>query len=424
MQVDLNIDVHHVTRIEGHGNIKVTARDGKLLDCRWEVVETPRFFEAMLKGKKYDVAAPITSRICGICSVGHTLASIRATERAMGIDVTPQTAMLRMLLMHGENIQSHALHVFFLAAPDLLNEGSVLPLVASHPDVVAIAARLKKLGNDICTVVGGRQTHPQSCVPGGFYRVPKKSELQEIKNRLLGAIADLRTSAEVLKTLKFPDFVRETEFVSLKGEHDYPFIGGQLMSSDGVVKDENDYLAMTNEYTIEQSTAKWTKLSRSSFAVGALARFNNNYDHLSPLAKEAAGLFGLKPVSHNPFMNNVAQLVECFHSAEDGIKLIDTLLGSKLALEHIDIKPKAGRGVGAVEVPRGILFHNYEYDAGGRIVKANCIIPTNMNHANIQHDLEKLVPEYSGQGLSNSRVEKLGEMLVRSYDPCVSCSVH
>lgn len=424
MKVDFNIDVHHVTRIEGHGNIKVKVKDGKLIDCQWEIIETPRFFEALLKGKKYDVAAPLTSRICGICSVGHSLASIRATERALKVPVTPQTQKLRQLLMHGENIQSHALHVFFLVAPDLVNENSVIPLIQSNPDLVVIAAMLKKLGNDICTLVGGRQTHPQSCVPGGFLKVPRKSELQVIKNRIFRAIADLKKSAEVLKTLPLPDFVRETEFISLKGVKEYPFIGGDLVSTDGVQKAEDDYRAMTNEYTTKQSTAKWTKLSRKSFAVGALARLNNNYEFLSPLARQYAEEFKLRPVCHNPFMNNIAQFVECFHSCEDSVRLIDELLESDLKPEKVDVKVQAGHGVGAVEVPRGILFHDYEYDKTGRIVKANCIIPTNMNHANIQHDLEELVKKLSDEGVYSSRIEKLSEMLVRSYDPCVSCSVH
>ncbi len=316
------------------------------------------------------------------------------------------------------------LHVFFLVAPDLVNENSVIPLIAKNPEVVLIAARLKKLGNDICTVVGGRQTHPQSCVPGGFVRVPMKSELEELKSKLIAAVPDLKAAADLLKGLTLPDFVRETEFISLKGDREYPFIGGNLISTDGVEKHEDEYLAMTNEFTVEQSTAKWTKLSRNSFAVGALARLNNNYHYLLPLAAHYAKEFNLAPVNHNPFMNNIAQLIECFHSAEDSIRLINGLLDSDLKLEKIQIKTRTGNGVGAVEVPRGILYHHYEYDKDGRVVKANCIIPTNMNHANIQLDLEELVKKYSNEGVDTPRIEKLAEMLVRSYDPCVSCSVH
>lgn len=448
MRLDFGIDVHHVTRIEGHGNVKVRVENGRLLDCRWEIVETPRFFEAILKGKRYDVAAPITSRICGICSVGHSLASIRATERAMGIPVSEQTAKLRLLLKHGETIASHVLHVFFLVSPDLFSKDSVLPLLRSHPQLVMTGARLKKLGNDICTAIGGRQTHPQSCVPGGFTKLPGKSELSSLRKRITGAIRDLKIDMEAFKPLSipgrrkeeefaahfeslllmdlypFPGFERETEFVSLKGEGEYPFIGGKLISSDGVIREEDDYLSMTNEFSVEHSTAKWTRLSRGSFAVGALARFNNNYLLLSPGAKEAARELGLHPISHNPFMNNVAQVVECIHCFEDSSRIIDELLDSRLEMESIEIKPEAGAGVGAIEVPRGILYHSYEYDEKGRIVRANCIIPTNQNHANIQLDLEALVQEFHEKGCAPADIERLAEMLVRAYDPCVSCSVH
>lgn len=448
MKINFDIDVHHVTRIEGHGNIKVSVSDGKIADCSWDVVETPRFFEAMLKGKKYDVVAPITSRICGICSVGHTLASVRATERAMKIPVSPQTSRLRLLLKHGETIQSHVLHVFFLVAPDLFSKNSVLPLVKSHPGIVMIGARLKKLGNDICALVGGRQTHPQSVVPGGFLKVPTKSELGKIRERLAVAMKDLHNSlgafiplalegpsrernfsshveALVLMGLyPFPDFARETEFVSLKADREYPFIGGKLISSDGVIREEDEYLQMTNEFLVPQSTAKWARLSRDSFFVGALARFNNNYLCLSPAAKKIAEELGIHPVCHNPFFNTIAQLVETAHCIEDADRLIQELLDSDVTLEKIDFSVSAGRGVGAVEVPRGILYHEYEYDNKGRIRKANCIIPTNQNHANIQYDLEELVAKYHKMGWGSQEIEKLAQILVRAYDPCVSCSVH
>jgi len=424
MKSTRTIDIHHISRVEGHGNIKIRIQDGKLEEARWEVVETPRFFEAMLVGKKWENAPWISGRICGICSIGHTLASIRAVENAFGIVPTEQTRKLRLLLKHMETLQSHVLHLYFLAAPDFLNAGSVFPLIGSHPDVVQRAARIKQLANDVCDVIGGRRMHPTRTVVGGFTMLPEKKELVQFRTRLKNVIDDLLRTAELFRTFVIPDFSRETEFVSLKGDGAYPFIGGDLASTDGVTKKERDYRAMTNEYTVEQSTSKWSRLSRGSFAVGALARLNNNFKFLRPVAQELSASFGLKPVNHNPFMNNIAQLVECAHAVAESMDLIDELTGMTWQEPRRAVTPKQGRGVGAVEVPRGILYHCYEFDEEGRITNCDCVIPTSQNHANIQHDLEKLVREYVAKGSTDQEIELLAQMLVRSYDPCISCSVH
>ena len=423
MKIDLNVDVHHLARVEGHGNIRIRVCDGHLTEARWEVVETPRFFEVMLRGKHYTTAGILTARICGICSIGHCLASVRATENAFGVTVPKAAATLRLLAKHGETLQSHVLHLFFLAAPDFLGLASAIPLKELKPDVFALAARLKGLANRICDEVAGRTTHPVSIQVGGMARMPEKHVLLDLRSELERAVDDLRAAVELFGTLEIPDFERETEFVSLKAEGEYPFIGGRLISTDGVEMAESDYRDMTNEYVTENNTSKWCKLSRESFAVGALARVNNNYHRLHPKARAAAVQFDLAPVCYNPFMNNVAQLIECVHAAHDSMRLIDQLLdggGETMA----PVTPRAGRGVGAVEVPRGILYHEYEYDGDGRIVRANCVIPTTQNNANIQHDLEALVKQYAVEGMTDERLELLASMLVRAYDPCISCSVH
>jgi sulfhydrogenase subunit alpha len=424
MKSPRTIDIHHITRVEGHGNIKIAIRDKKLEEARWEVVETPRFFEAMLVGKSWENAPWISGRICGICSIGHTLASIRAVENAFDIVPTEQTRKLRLLLKHMETLQSHLLHLYFLAAPDFLDVGSVFPLIDSHPDVVQRAARMKQLANDVCDCVGGRRMHPTRTIVGGFTMVPQKNELLRFRTRLNDAREDLLRTAELFRTFVLPDFTRETEYVSLKGEGSYPFIGGDLASTDGVIKKEQDYRLMTNEYVVEQSTSKWSRLSRESFAVGALARVNNNYSFLHSAAKDTAASFGLKPVSHNPYMNNIAQLVECVHVVTDSIAIIGELVDAPWQEPRQQVIPKSGIGVGAVEVPRGILYHCYEFDDHGRIMSADCVIPTSQNHANIQHDLTALVAEYASQGMEDQKIELLAQMLVRSYDPCISCSVH
>lgn len=425
MKITRTIDIHHVTRVEGQGNIKIRIRDGKLEEARWEVVETPRFFEAMLVGKKWENAPWISGRICGICSIGHTLASIRAIEDAFGIIPTGQTRTLRLLLKHMETLQSHILHLYFLGAPDFLDVGSVFPLINSHPEVVQRASRMKQLANDLCDCVGGRRMHPTRTVVGGFTMVPNKKELVQFRTRLKDATDDLLKTAELFRTFVIPDFTRETEFVSLKGVDSYPFIGGDLISSDGVRKPEHEYKAMSNEYIVEQSTSKWSRLSRQSFAVGALARVNNNFEFLHPAAKEIAASFGLKPVNHNPYMNNIAQLVECVHVIMESLSLIDELTGSIWQEPRQQpVTPKSGFGVGAVEVPRGILYHSYEFDGDGRIMSCDCVIPTSQNHANIQHDLQELAAKFASTVTPDRDIELLAQMLVRSYDPCISCSVH
>ncbi len=424
MKINLNVDVHHLTRIEGHGNIKVKVENGEVKDARWDVIETPRFFEAMLKNKHYTTAGILAARICGICSISHSLCSITATERAFGVAVPLPAEKLRLLAKHGETLQSHVLHVLFLAAPDFFAEPSVIPLIEKRPDVVAIALRLKGFANRLCDAVAGRTTHPVTFQVGGVTAAPTKKDLLAYKAEMEGLLADLTAVAELVATLEIPDFVRETEFVSLKGDTDYPFIGVKVGSSDGVFKDSMDYLSITNEYVDPENTSKWTKLSRESYAVGALARVNNNYALLRPEAVKVAEALKLSPVCHNPFMNNVAQVVESVHAAYEIIRLIDELLESDLGHLMGDVTPKAGEGVGAVEAPRGILFHHYDYDDTGRIIKANCVVPTTQNNANIHLDIRSFARQFAVKGMTDARMELLCSMLVRSYDPCLSCSVH
>lgn len=332
--------------------------------------------------------------------------------------------MLRLLAKHGETLQSHILHIFFLAAPDLFDVDSVIPLIQSHPALVNIAIRLKSLGNDLCDLIGGRTTHPVSLVVGGLSKAPDKAQLKAIKQRIVERLADVEATVGVFTELPLPDFVRETEFVSLKAQDNYPWIGGDLISTDGVLKPEDEYLEMTNEYTVDFSTSKHTRLSRESFAAGALARFNNNYGSLHEKAKEAAQILGLAPVNHNPYMNNIAQLIEIQHVMLEAVDVIDKLLDSSLRDIRSDYEITAGRGVGAVEVPRGILYHDYIFDDRGTITKANCIIPTTQNNANIHYDLAELVKQQVKLGKTDKEITKLCEMLVRAYDPCISCSVH
>ena len=418
----IDIKVHQLTRVEGHGNIIVKATDGKVGEVRWEVTEAPRFFEVMLRGRPWYDAHVLASRICGICSVSHQLAALEATEAAFGIQPSEQTILLRKLLYAGEVIESHVLHLYFLAVPDFLHAESVFPLVQSHKDMALRGLRLKKLGNDIMEIIGGRAVHPQAATVNGFGRLPSKEDLLLLQTKLRNALPDLEATVELFRGLELPEFSRETEYIALKHPEEYAFIRGYISSTDTGIATLERYLDITNEYCVPHSTAKFTKHIRESYAVGALARINNNYEQLNPLAKKAASELGLKPICYNPFMNNIAQVVEVIHEAEEGLDLIDRLLRTGIQDEDIIVPVKAGRGVGAVEAPRGLLIHDYTYDDNGNIVKANCVIPTNQNHANIQHDLEALVPHYLDKGENELRL--LCEMLVRAYDPCISCSTH
>jgi coenzyme F420-reducing hydrogenase alpha subunit len=428
MEKNLDIKVHHLTRVEGHGDIVVDMKSGQLKKAQLEIVEPPRYFEAMLKDRSFHEAAIITSRICGICSLGHQIASLKATEDALGLEISEQTLKIRKLLVHGANFQSNVLHALFLATPDFLGVGSVFPLVKTHKEVVLAALRMKRLANEVGEVLGGRAVHPITLVPGGFTKLPTIEELKVLREKLAtSGIEDTKYVVEVVKSLagEIPNFSRETEFISLYDDEEYGLYGGKIKSSDTGLTDVRNYLDVTNEYVVSHSSSKHCKNNRSSYMVGALARVNNSFDHLSPLAKEAAKIFNFSIPSYNPYMNTVAQIIEVAHNIEDSISILDELIQTGITNEKPNQKPtRYGRGFGGTEVPRGILFHDYTYDRNGNITKANCIIPTGQNLANIDDDMKDLVPSCVKSGDSEEEITKKLEMLVRAYDPCISCSVH
>lgn len=431
MAKDMQIHVHHVTRVEGHGNIIVNIKNGTIEQCDWLVPEAPRFFEAMVRGRHFSEVARITSRICGICAIGHTLASVKATEAALGIQVTPQTFKLRTLLKHAENYDSHTVHVLFLVAPDLLGAPSVFPLAATHPDLVRRALRMKAFGHEWGSLIAGRTTHPTRVVPGGFAELITKKELESIKHKLSTEI--LADALEILKVVysladRFPAFDRPTEYMALHSEKEYGLYDGvvQTVLPDGKKQQYAvaDYRSCTNEYVDPRSTAKYAKNILPSYAAGALARFNNNFDQLHPEAKKVAEKLGMKPLVTNPYLNSAAQVVELVHDIFESLRLIDELLADGLKEEELVKPTRFGEGAGSVEVPRGILFHSYKYDENFMCLGGNCIIPTNQNHNNIQHDFNKLVPELLNANKTEKQMELALEMLVRAYDPCISCSTH
>ena len=417
------INVHHVTRVEGHGDIVVEVQNGKINQCRFDVVETPRFFEAMLRGRSYQEASHITSRICGICATGHATTSLRATEKALGVEPSRQTQLLRKLTFHGEILDSHILHVYMLVAPDFLGVGSVIPLATSHRGVVLRALRMKKLAGDLCAAVTGRHTHPIAMTVGGFTHFPSEAELLDLRERLIESRADLDATVELFAGLSWPQFERDTEYLSLTKADEYAFIDGEIKSSDGAQFPVEDYPTAIKEFLVRHSTAKHSKHLREAYMVGALARFNNNYEQLHPRAKQAAEGLGMRPKTTNPYLNSAAQVVEIVHCTEDAIEVIDKLLADGVRYEEpVPVKLKEGNGVGVCEVPRGMLIHHYWIGDDGKLTGANCIIPTNQNFANLEADMWALVPEIVEKPVDDMQLEL--EMLVRAYDPCISCSVH
>ena len=422
MTNNVKIDVHHVTRVEGHGNIKVDVANGEIKECKLEIVEAPRFFEAMLKGRHYSEAALITSRICGICSAGHQLASLSASEDAFGIEISAQEKALRRLLNVGEHFESHVLHVYFLAVPDFVGAKSVLPLASTHTDVVVRALNLKRLGHYVGDVIAGRLIHSMATNVKAMSKIPSDEILEGVIEKLEDAKKQLQEDIKLLQTLKIPEFERETEYVSLYNPGEYAFLWGNIFSSDTGETSYKNYLELTNEYLVDHSTAKRTKHDRDSFMVGALARFNNSHEWLSDSAKQAAEELGLKAPCYNSYMITVAQFVELFHLADDGIAAAQELLNMNRKIEDRTFPVKAGTGIGAVEVPRGILYHEYKYDDQGKMEKANCIIPTGQNLNNIEDDFKALLPTILDK--SKEEITLLLEMMVRAYDPCISCSTH
>lgn len=417
-----DIHLHHITRVEGHGNLVLNIKEGRIEELRLEIVESPRFFEVMLLGRHITEAPHITSRICGICAISHTLASIKACESALDITPSADVILLRKILMHAEVLQSHILHLYLLVAPDFFNVGSVIPLARSNPEVVKRGLRLKKVANEICRILVGRHIHPIGMTVGGFMRIPAKKDLEEVRKVLESAIPDIDETVNFFKGLNIPEFNRETRYCSLKDKGDYALYDGKLYSKENDFTEVEQYRDFITESVIEYSTAKHASSGDSSIMVGALARLNNNYSQLSDKAKEAAQRLGLTLPSTNPYMNNVAQLVESVHCIYDSLRLLDRLSSGNMNVGVGRVDVREGLGVGVVEAPRGSLYHEYGVDDKGIIKSANCIIPTAQNLANIEEDIEALVPGILG--LSKVEMIQRLEMLVRAYDPCISCSSH
>jgi len=420
-----SIVINHICRVEGHGGITVNIKDGKVSEVNMDIFEGPRFFEPLVVGRAYDEVAPILMRICAICSAAHTVASLMAVENAFDIVVSPQTRLLRELLVHGGNIESHALHLFCLAIPDFLDYPSAIALASDHPQEVKMGLELKKLGNTIQETIGGRAIHPVNAIIGGFGRLPTREDLLDLKEQLKRGLEQSSATVDLVSGLQVPDFCTSPNvYAALSSDGSgYSLFGDKIALSTGDTKDINMYKELCEERVVAHSHAKQSWFKDKPFAVGALARIVLNGEKLSNQAKKAKEKLGLSLLSENMLHNNAAQTVELVYSIERSIEIIDELLTVGIKQEKpVEISLRAGTGTGAVEAPRGTLYHSYSFDEMGRLTEADVITPTAQNLANIEKDLhvsvEKLIDEPK-----ESLAPKL-EMVVRAYDPCISCAVH
>ncbi|MCX7718436.1 MAG: Ni/Fe hydrogenase subunit alpha [Candidatus Sumerlaeaceae bacterium] len=415
------IKVGFLARVEGEGGLHVKLRDGKVTDVKVNIFEPPRFFEAFLRGRRFTEAPDITARICGICPIAYQMSSIHAMEDILGVKVTGQLRELRRLIYCGEWIESHVLHLAMLHAPDFLGYEDAIRMAKDHPDLVKLALRLKKAGNEIVRILGGREIHPVNVRVGGFYRVPSKAELQPLEEELKWARDAAQQVVQFTASLPMPEFEQDYEFVALRHPDEYPFNEGRLVSNKGLDIAVREFDEHFEEEHVAHSNALHSRIKRrGNYFVGPNARYSLNFDRLSPIAQEAAKAAGLGPVCRNPFQSIVVRAVETLYAVDEALRIIGQYEPPDRPC--VDLEPRTGTGYGCSEAPRGILVHRYRIDNQGVILDAKIIPPTSQNLRTMEQDLWHFVPQNIHLG-----PEKLTwqcEQALRNYDPCISCATH
>lgn len=421
------LSMHHIARIEGHGNVHVSIEDGKVRDVQMNIVESARLFESMVVGRPYDKISYIASRICGICSSSHVVTDLLAIEDAFGVEVSDRTRMLRELLVYGSYLQNHASHLFVFAAPDFAGEESLFPLAVTEPELFKGGLAIKALGNELCTKVGGRSIHPITAVVGGFTHEMSSSEYIEMADKL----RDMRPFAEkvvdVFAAFPVPDIATKGDFLALHEKGHYAVVSGRpCFVKDGFEFDRAQYRDYIEEYQVAHSAAYFSRRrdTQETFAASALARVNASWNELTREARLAAAKAGLRPPSLNPYSNNVAQAVELVDVCVRCEAMLRELAEGEGSSKPVEFQPKAGRGVGMTEAPRGTLVHDVEFDEAGRVVHANIITPTVHNLSDTEHNIFQVAELLANQGADEAVIRLEVEKLVRAYDPCLSCSVH
>ncbi|MBP2703926.1 Ni/Fe hydrogenase subunit alpha [Microbispora sp. RL4-1S] len=415
------VSVGGLSRVEGEGALTLRVRDGRLAGLELRIYEPPRFFEALLRGRAYTEPPDITARICGICPVAYQMSACQAIEAACGVEVTGPLRDLRLLLYYGEWIESHALHVYLLHAPDFLGYESGLALAADRRDLVERGLALKKAGNELVAAIGGRPIHPVNVRVGGFYRVPGRRELAPVAERLRRALDQALATVEWAASLDFPDVEHDYRFLALRHPGEYAILSGSVATGDGVGFPVWEWPEHVTEEQVPHSTALHARLDGvAGYLAGPLARYALNSAQLSPLAREAAAGAGLGPVCRNPFRSIVVRSVEIVHACAEALRIIDEL--TEPEAPAVPVEPRAATGHGASEAPRGTLYHRYRLGPDGLIAEADIVPPTAQNQARIEADLRAVVEPRLD--LPGDELAALCERAIRNHDPCISCSAH
>jgi coenzyme F420-reducing hydrogenase alpha subunit len=415
------IKVGYLARVEGEGGLTVRVRRGRVERVQLEIFEPPRFFEAFLRGRAFTEAPDITARICGICPVAYQMSAVHAMEDALGVRVGGQLRALRRLLYCGEWIESHALHVYMLHAPDFLGYPDAITMARDHRPAVQRGLRLKKAGNAIMALLGGREIHPINVRVGGFYRVPARDELQALVDELAWARDAASETVRWVAGFEFPDFEHDYEFVALSHPDEYPLNEGRIASTAGLDIAAAGYDAHFVEEHLPYSNALQSRLAaRGAYLVGPMARYALNAARLSPIAREAARAAGLGGVCRNPFRSIVVRAVEILHACDEALGLIAAY--EPPPEPFVETRVRAATGHGATEAPRGLLYHRYRLNADGTIAEAKIVPPTSQNQKSMEEDLARFVAPRLA--LAEDELTRRCEQAVRNYDPCISCATH
>ncbi len=417
------ITLDHITKIEGHASLTVAVKDGKVRTCELGSTEGARFFEGLVRGRNYDDAVEMTMRICGICSVSHYTASIKALENAMGVTVTQQTKTMRDLMAIGERIRSHATHLYFLSLPDFKGYESALAMAPRYKREINDALALMRAGNEIVTALGGRQMHPMGGRIGGFTHEPSRAQIARLIAELKNAEEPALRTLQLFLKLKYPKFTMPREHLSLRQASGFPLITGDIVSDTGEKIPEHDYESYFQEYVSRHSTAKFVVKGKKSFMLGALARVNNNRDLIDKDVQRVLARAGVSFPSKNPFHNLVAQAIELVHWVRRGRTLLAQYRNG-FKHETVKVVPCAGNGVGVVEAPRGLLFHTYTVNEKGIVTRANIMTPTCQQLKAMEEDVKAYLQSLLDKGVKRAEIPLELEKLIRAYDPCFSCSTH
>ncbi len=417
-----SVDVPVIARVEGEGALHLKLDGDRITDLRLEIYEPPRFFESFLRGRHFSEVPDIVPRICGICPVAYQMSAVHGLERLFGTEVPEGTRELRRLLYVGEWIESHTLHIFLLAAPDFLGYHDAIEMAAHEPELVKTALAIKRTGNDLMAVIGGREIHPVSPRVGGFSKVPRRRDLEALLPRLEDALDAMPGIADFAAGLPRPSLERPVEMVALTHPDEYAINEGTLASTAGRTFDAATFEAVSREEHVAHSNALHSVMADTGtpYFVGPLARFNVNHGHLSPVARDCAERLGLRAPEADPFFSMHARVVELALAIEESIRLIrDYRPPDPPAAE---VRPRAGRATWVTEAPRGILYHRYDVTGDGMITEAKIVPPTSQNLRHMEEDLRAFVPGVLDR--SDEELTHLCEMVVRNYDPCISCATH